>query len=200
MSSAPPLLRQARAIQWFVLSYNVLEGLIAVGAGWAAGSIALVGFGLDSFIEVTAAAAVLWRLVHQGSAAEGAAKERRALQVVGLTFLLLAAYVLWESGRKLLQREPPAVSVVGLVVAAASITIMPFVARRQRRLAAALRSPALAADAVESWLCAALSVVLLAGIGLNALCGWWWADPVAALVMVPLMVKEGVEGLRGEHD
>ena len=189
------LLRQAVSIQRFLVGYNVLEGLIAIGSGIVARSIALVGFGLDSFIEVTAAGMLLWRLAHRGSFDEETAKEQRALRVVGITFFLLAGYILYEAGITLLRRHPPEASRIGMLLAIVSMMVMPLAATRQRTLAKHLESRALAADAVETLVCTYLSFTLLLGLGLNALWGWWWADPVAALVMVPLIVKEGWEAL-----
>jgi divalent metal cation (Fe/Co/Zn/Cd) transporter len=191
----PQFLRQALTVQRFLVGYNILEGLIAIGSGLAAGSIALIGFGLDSFIEVVAASMVVWRLAHQGSVAEETAKERRALLVVGVTFFLLAGYVLYEAGSTLVKRHPPDVSIIGIALAALSLFVMPVAGLRQRALAKSLGSAALAADAVETFVCTYLSFALLLGLGLNALWGWWWADPVAALVMLPLILKEGWEAI-----
>ena len=189
------LLKQALIVQWFLVGYNVLEGIIAIGAGIVAGSIALVGFGLDSFIEVTAAGMLVWRLSHRGSLDEETAKERRALRVVGVTFFLLAAYLLIEAGRTLVLHHAPEASTVGIILSIVSVVVMPVVAFRQRTLARRLDSRALAADAVETFVCTYLSFTLLLGLGFNALLGWWWADPVAALAMLPLIMKEGWEAV-----
>lgn len=189
------LRKQALAVQWFLVGYNVLEGLIAIGAGVLARSVALVGFGVDSFIEVTAAGMLVWRLSHHGSLDEETAKERRALQVIGWTFFLLAGYVLYEASHILLRHHPPEVSVVGIVLSGLSLIVMPVLGFRQQALAKSLGSRSLAADAVETFVCTYLSLTLLLGLGLNALWGWWWADPVAALAMLPLILKEGWEAI-----
>lgn len=186
---------QGRRLEYFTLGWNVVEAAVAIGAGVAAGSIALVGFGTDSVIESLSGAVLLWRL--QAHAADEA-RERRALQLVGWSFLLLAAYVAFEAGRDLLRQEPPETSFIGIGLAVASLIVMPLLARAKRRVAARLDSRALAADARQTDLCAWLSAILLGGLGLNALLGWWWADPVAALVMVPIIAREGGQALRGE--
>lgn len=197
-NSRGPLLRRALRINQFLVGYNVAEAVVSIGAGVVAGSIALVGFGFDSVIETVSAAIVLWRLrseLRGGPDVETCRPERRALRFVGVTFLLLAAYVTVESVLDLVNGEAPARSVVGLVVAALSLVLMPSLAVWKLRLARALGSRALRADGIETLVCGYLSLALLAGLGLNAWRGWWWADAVAALAMVPLMVKEGLEGI-----
>ena len=174
-----------------------MEGLIAVAAGLAAGSIALVGFGFDSVIEVTSGAALLWRL-HMDAPERRERAERVALKLVGWSFLLLAAYVAFDAVKALVRREPPEASYVGIALAALSVVVMPLVARAKRKVAAGLGSRALQADSRQTDICAYLSAILLGGLILNALVGWWWADPIAALVMVPIIAKEGVQSLRGE--
>jgi divalent metal cation (Fe/Co/Zn/Cd) transporter len=186
------LVRRGKMLEWATIAYNVLEGVIAIGAGVVASSIALIGFGIDSGIEVLASALLVWRL-HAGEKAE-----KRALQFVGVSFLLLAAYVAFDSAKALVQREAPEVSVPGIVLAAASVAIMPMLARAKRRVAAAIGSRAMTAEAKQTELCMWLSAILLAGLGLNAAIGWWWADPVAALAMVPIIANEGREALRGD--
>ena len=195
--------RLASRGQWLsvaTLGYNSLEGLIAIGAGVLAGSVALVGFGVDSVIEVAAALAALWRL--RAERFTDVARRQRAeqvtLRIVGVSFLALAAYIAVDAGLALWRREVPHASRVGLVLTAASVVVMPVLARAKRGVAAALSSGALAAEATQTRLCAYLSAIVLGGLALNALFGWWWADPIAALVMVPIIAKEGVEGLRGE--
>lgn len=168
---------------------------MAIGAGLAAGSIALVGFGADSVIESLSSIVLLWRLQAHEADEE---RERRALRLVGGCFLILAAYVAFDAAHALIRREPPEASWVGIAVAAVSLIVMPLLARAKRRVAARLESAALAADSRQTDLCAYLSAILLGGLGLNAALGWWWADPVAALVMVPIIVREGVQALRGE--
>lgn len=199
--SRPELLRRGVRLEWFTAGWNSVEALVAIGAGLVAGSIALVGFGLDSVIETAAALMVLWRVLREvGGAEEGnvARAERRAVRFVGVTFLALAAYVCYESGGKLWRGEAPAGSWIGIGLAVASLIVMPLLAARKRVVARALGSRALAADAVETAVCAYLSFTLLLGLGANALAGWWWADPMAALAMVPLILKEGLEALGGD--
>jgi divalent metal cation (Fe/Co/Zn/Cd) transporter len=193
---------------WLVvatLAYNVVEAGIAMWAGTEAGSIALLGFGLDSIIEIAASAVLVWRLrverrSHDEERAERAERaERRAGRFVGLTFLLLAIYLTVESVLTLTSRSRPAATLVGVALAAASLVVMPVIATLKLRVARRLGSEALAAEAKETFACAGLSFTLLAGLALNAAFHWWWADPVAALVMVPWLVREGFEGVRGEE-
>lgn len=195
------LLRRGVRLEWVTIAWNSVEAVVAIGAGFLAGSIALVGFGFDSVIETAAGLMVLSRLRHEVAGAESdrvVHAERRALRFVGLTFLALGGYVLYESAGKLWRREVPAESWVGIGLALCSLIAMPLLAARKQAVARALGSRALAADAVETLVCAWLSFTLLLGLGANALFGWWWADPVAALAMVPWIVKEGVEALGGD--
>jgi divalent metal cation (Fe/Co/Zn/Cd) transporter len=189
--------RRGRWLEYLTVGWNSLEGLIAVASGMLAGSVALVGFGFDSVIEVTSGAALLWRL-HLDVPERRERAEQVALKLVGWSFLLLAAYVAFDAVKSLVNRETPEVTYVGIGIAALSLLVMPWLARAKRRVAASINSRALAADSRQTDICAYLSAILLAGLGLNALFGWWWADPVAALVMIPIIVKEGVEALRGE--
>lgn len=186
------LVRRGKVLEYLTIAYNLLEGVIAVGAGVVAGSIALVGFGFDSGIEVFASLLLVWRL-HAG-----AKTEKRALQLVGVSFLVLAAYVTFDSVKALLLREMPEESAIGIALAAISVVVMPLLVRAKRRVADAIGSRAMHAEATQTQLCMYLSAILLAGLGLNALAGWWWADPVAALVMVPIIANEAREALRGE--
>jgi len=185
-------IQRGRRLEYLTIGWNSLEAIIAVGAGVVAGSIALVGFGIDSVIEVSSGAILLWRLV------SGEHRERLALKLVGVSFLALAAYVAFDAAKSLWLREPPDASHIGIAVAALSLVVMPLLARAKRKVAASLNSRAMKADSRQTDICAYLSAILLAGLGLNALFGWWWADPVAALVMIPIIAKEGVEALRGE--
>ncbi len=198
ISDRAALVRRGRRLEYFTIAYNSLEGLLAVFLGLLAGSIALVGFGFDSVIEVTSGAALLWRLGVDADAAKRERAEATALAVVGWCFLALAAYVAYDSIASLVRREAPEESFPGIVLAAASLAIMPLLARAKRRVAAEISSGALTADARQTVLCTYLSAILLGGLALNALAGWWWADPVAALVMVPIIAKEGVDALRGK--
>lgn len=187
--------RAGRRLELFTLSWNVIEAAVAIGAGLLAGSVALVGFGADSVIESLSGAVLLWRLQHHVQDEE---RERRALRLVGISFLILAAYVAWEATHSLLSREEPHASLPGIILAALSVVVMPLLARAKRRVAGRLDSRALHADSRQTDLCAWLSAILLAGLGLNAWLGWWWADPVAAWLMVPIIAREGIEALRGK--
>jgi divalent metal cation (Fe/Co/Zn/Cd) transporter len=188
-------LRRGRWLEYLTIGWNTVEAVISIGAGLLAGSIALVGFGVDSVIESTSGAVLLWRL-RDGE--RGEARERLALRLVGVSFLLLAAYVAFDAAKSLVLREPPEASYVGIGVAALSLVVMPLLARAKRRVAAEINSRAMRADSRQTDLCAYLSAILLAGLALNALFGLWWADPAAGLIMTPIIAKEGVEALRGE--
>lgn len=197
------LLRHALRLEALTIAWNVLEAAIAITAGILAGSIALVGFGLDSVIETVAAVALYWRLRAELTGTDGPELERverRALQVVGFTFLVLAAYILYEAGSTLWFREAPEPSPVGLVLASLSLIIMPLLAFAKLRAGRRLESRALIADSKETFVCSYLSFALLLGLGANAAFGAWWADPVAALLMLPWVVKEGLEAIRGDCD
>ncbi len=193
------LVQRGLVLNWVTIGYNVVEAIVAIGAGMVSGSVALLGFGLDSVIEVTASGAAQWRLRADVDVLRRERVERASLRVIGWSFLALAAYVAYDSADALLDREPPERSVVGLVLLALSAVVMPLLARAKRRVALAMSSRALEADATQTSLCAYLSVIALAGVALNAVLGWWWADPVAALAMVPIIAKEGVAGARGEQ-
>ena len=195
-SSSAEHLRQGRRLEYVTIGWNVIEGVVAVVAGLLAGSTALVGFGVDSGIESMSGAVLLWRLQDGDCHAE---REARALRLVGISFLLLAAWVGYESAGSLWLREAPSASWVGIGVAALSLVVMPWLAYRKRRVARALGSRALESDSRQTSLCAYLSAILLGGLLLNAALGWWWADPVAGLAMVPIIAREGVQALRGEH-
>lgn len=190
------LVQRGLWLNWFGISYNVIEAIIAIGAGLGAGSVALIGFGVDSAIEVTASIAAQWRLRADADHARRERIERRTLQIVGASFLALALYVTYESVETLWRREPPDRSMLGLVLLMFSVVVMPWLARAKRGVARSLGSAALEADAMQTSLCAYLSGIALAGVALNAALGWWWADPVAALAMVPIIAREGIEGLR----
>lgn len=191
------LVKRGILLEYFTISWNLIEGTIAVGAGIIAGSPSLVGFGFDSFIESTSGAALLWRL----RVDDEATRERReqiALRLVGAGFLALAAYVLYDSISALIWRESPETSFIGIALLVISLIVMPILARSKRSVAKQINSRALEADSKQTDLCVYLSAISLGGLGLNALFGWWWADPVAALVMIPIIVNEGIAGLRGE--
>jgi divalent metal cation (Fe/Co/Zn/Cd) transporter len=188
--------RVGRRLEYLTLAWNVAEAAIAIGAGLFAGSVALIGFGVDSVIECLSGAVLLWRLQSHDA---DEARERLARRLVGVSFLVLAAYVAFDAIKSLVTAESPDESIVGILLAAASLVVMPLLARAKRRVAARLESRSLAADSRQTDICAYLSAILLGGLGLNAVCGWWWADPVAALVMVPIILREGYEALRGDH-
>ena len=190
--------RRGLWLEWFTVAWNVVEAVVAIGVGLAVGSVALVGFGVDSGIEVISAVALLWRLYRAGpnaSAQEHGDAERKALYLVVATFFLLAAYILYEAVGALLSGEGPETSRVALVLSVLSILIMPTLAYFKGRTGRAMGSRALVADSVETWVCAYLSVALLAAVGLNAAFGWWWADPLGALAMLPVILWQGWETL-----
>ena len=188
------------------VAWNVGEAAAALTLGWLAGSIALVGFGLDSVIETVSAGVLYARLrgeLRGEDAERGEARERKALRFVGVTFFVLAAYVTFESIATLWMRRPPERSVGGLVVAALSMVVMPVLGWAKLKVGRTIGSKALVADAKETFSCAVLSGTVLIGVGMNALMGWWWADPLAALVLVPFLIREGREALaeaRGEEN
>jgi cation diffusion facilitator family transporter len=198
------LLQRGIALEWLTVGWNIAEGLIAVAAGLLSGSIALVAFGADSFVETISGVVLLWRLTaeQRGNLDAAAVErvERRAEVLVGVAFLVLAAWVAIESGRGLLGGEAPEASPVGIVLTAVSIVVMLWLAGAKRRTGEALGSRALVADSKQTRACWTLSAVTLAGLALNALLGWWWADPVAALAIAVLLVREGVEALREEEE
>ena len=184
-------------LEYATIFYNSLEGILSIAFGLLAGSIALVGFGADSIIEVTSGVTLVWRLRMDADIVRREHAERLSLRIVGICFLVLAAYVALDSITSLLRAEAPDESIPGIVLASLSLVIMPLLARYKRRIAARIDSAALTADAKQTELCTYLSAILLGGLLLNATLGWWWADPVAALVMVPIIAKEGVDAVRG---
>jgi divalent metal cation (Fe/Co/Zn/Cd) transporter len=184
--------RHGRLLSYLTIGWNSLEGIIAIGAGVIVGSIALVGFGFDSVIEVLSGVIILWRLM------SGERRERLALRIVGVSFIALAAYVAFDAVKSLVYREDPETSYIGIAIAALSLVVMPFLAHAKREVAAKLNSRSMRADSRQTDLCAYLSAILLGGLILNATLGWWWADPVAAMIMVPIIAKEGIEAFQGE--
>lgn len=194
------LVRRGQRLSVITVGYNTLEGIAALVAGTLAGSVSLVGFGTDSLIEVTSGAASLWRLRSDHDSLRRVQSERIALRIIGLCFVALSIYIAVDASHALWTGEPPERTIAGIVIAGLSVAIMPILARAKRKVAVALGSRALKADATQTDLCMYLSAIVLAGLALNAVFGWWWADPVAALVMVPIIAKEGVAGLRGNPD
>ena len=190
--------RRGVRLEVFTISWNVIEAFVAIGAGLIAGSVALVGFGADSGIEVISAVTLLWRLLKAGpkaSAEETGAAEKRALYLVAATFFLLSAYIAYEAVGALLTREGPDGSTVGLALAGISLLVMPALAYLKGRTGREMGSEALRADAAETWVCSYLSLALLLGVGLYAAFGWWWADPAGALAMLPVILWQGWETL-----
>jgi divalent metal cation (Fe/Co/Zn/Cd) transporter len=176
----------------------MLEGLIAVVAGAIAGSISLVGFGVDSFIEVTSGAALLWRMSVDAEVHRRERIEQLTLRIVGACFLSLAAYVGYEAASSLAEKKAPGHSLPGIILACVSLVVMPLLSRAKRLVGVHLRSAAMKADAKQTKFCTYLSAILLGGLLLNMVSDCWWADPVAALVMVPIIAKEGVDGIRAK--
>ena len=201
-----PLLKRGVILEGVTVGWNIVEGIIAVSAGAIASSVALIGFGVDSFVETASGAVVGWRLRAELNAQAGddwiERLERRTSRIAGILLLGLAAYIVIDAGRRLLGFGTKAEeSFVGIALTAISLVVMPFLGWLKLRTARALQSGALRADAYETIACSWLSLTTLLGLVLNAVFGWWWADPLAALAIVPLVVREGLEGLRGEcHD
>ncbi len=198
MTNRAAMVRKGLLLNYATIGYNSLEAVVAIVAGVVAGSVALIGFGLDSVIEVTSGVAAQWRLRADVDTSRRENAERRSLKIIGLCFLALGAYVAYESISSLWKHDIPDRSIVGVGILALSVIVMPWLSRRKRRVAEKLESKALVADAMQTSLCAYLSVIALAGVGLNTLFGFWWADPLAALAMVPIIVREGIEGVRAE--
>ncbi|MCW2838753.1 MAG: hypothetical protein JWR55_236 [Aeromicrobium sp.] len=186
--------RRAKMLAGFSVTYNVVEAVIAIAAGIAAGSVALVGFGLDSVVEVSSGLIILWQFSHRIPES----REQRALRLLAFSFFALAAYVGFESVRSLLTGAESDSSTVGIVLAAVSLVVMPFISYAQRRTGKALGSNAVYADGTQTLLCTYLSAVLLVGLVLNATLGWSWADPIAGLIIAAVAVREGLEAWRGE--
>ena len=196
-SERQALLARGRRLEYLTIGWNAFESAVALVAGVLSGSVALVGFGLDSVIETASATILLWRL-RVDDAARGQRAERTAHRLVGICFLLLAAYVVVESTHALWTKARPERSFAGTAIAIVAVIVMPLLGQAKRGIAAQLGSGALHSDSRQADFCAWLSAILLAGLLLNSFFGWWWADPAAALIMVPIIAREGVQGLRGE--
>jgi divalent metal cation (Fe/Co/Zn/Cd) transporter len=190
--------QRGKRLEYVTIGWNSLEGLGALTTGIISGSISLVGFGIDSFIEVTSAVALLWRLSVIAGEESREKNERFTLKIVGACFLALAVYVAFVSIANLLRKHSPAHSIAGIVVACAALVAMPLLSRSKKQIGQQLGSGAMMADARQADFCAYLSAILLVGLILNATLGWWWTDPVAALVMMPIIVKEGIDALQGK--
>ena len=193
------LVRRGVALEIFTLSWMTVEALVAIAAGVAAGSVALLAFGIDSVIEFVAALVVLRAFRAEQTGRGGTEREQRARRVIGITFFLLAAYIVADAGYTLITASRPESSAAGIAVSAAALLVMPTLSALKRRTGNRLASQMLLADAVESLFCAYLSATVLVGLILNAALGWWWADPVAALAVVPLVIKEGLEAVEGDE-
>jgi divalent metal cation (Fe/Co/Zn/Cd) transporter len=192
------LARRGQRLEYVTIAWNTLEGLASLISGLLAGSSALVGFGLDSLIEVISGTALLWRLHHDADEQHRAAAERIALHIVGGCFIVLSLYITWDSLHSLISRKAPEHSVAGIAVAIAALVAMPLLAGAKRGVARQLGSAALHADAKQADFCMYLAAILLGGLALNLWLGWWWADPLAALLMVPIIAREGWSSLQGK--
>lgn len=186
--------RRAQLLAATSVTYNVIEAIIAISAGLVAGSVALVGFGLDSVVEVSSGLIILWQFRHRLPET----RERQALRMLAFSFFALAAYVGFESARTLISGSNPDTSPVGIGLAIASLVVMPLISTAQRRTGKALGSNAVVADGTQTLLCTYLSAVLLLGLVLNATLGWGWADPLAGLVIAGVAIREGIQTWKGE--
>jgi len=192
------LVRRGKRLEWLTIGWNSLEALVSIAAGLLAGSVSLVGFGFDSLIELASSVTLLWRMSADADEERRERVERISLRIVGGCFLALAAYLVVDSVKTLLLREAPERSPVGIAITAAAVVVMPLLARAKRNVAKQLGSAAMRADSKQSEFCMWLSGSVLIGLALNAAFGMWWADPAAALVMVPIIAREGIEGLRAK--
>ena len=190
--------RRGINLSYLTILYNSFEAVGSLTAGIMAGSVSLVGFGADSVIEVTSSLAAQWRLRSDVHEAKREAVEHRTRIIIGWCFLALALYIVADSLHSLWTHEEPSRSVFGMIVLVLSVIIMPILAAAKHKVAREMDSRALASDAMQTSLCAYLSVIALAGVALNAFVGWWWADPLAALAMTPIIVREGIEGIRAK--
>ncbi|WP_437979186.1 cation transporter [Sorangium sp. So ce295] len=202
-SNRTELLQRALRLEYLTVGWNVVEGVIAVTAALAAGSVALLGFGVDSFVESLSGSVLIWRLKAEGGKRDHEEIERiehRARKLVAVSLFALAAYITFDAGKALWLKEMPETSLVGIVLTAISLAVMLWLARAKRRAAAALGSRAMAADAFQTTACWWLSLITFGGIGINALFGWWWADPLAALGVAYFLVHEGREAWEGKDE
>ena len=198
MSTRAAAIERGVRLEYVTIGWNLLEGAVGLLAGAVAGSIALIGFGLDSLIEVSSGGILLWRLHSDSDERRREVIEQRALKLVGLSLLALAIYVAAESALSLVRHEAPERSLLGVALAVASLIAMPVLARAKRRVASELGSAALRADSWQTDICAYLAAILLSGLVLNATLRWWWADPAAGLLMAPIIAYDGVKAWRGE--
>jgi divalent metal cation (Fe/Co/Zn/Cd) transporter len=194
------LKKRALLLSYVTVGYNVLEGVVSIIAGWLAGSVALVGFGLDSFMESLSGGVMIWRFTHhaQLSAEEELRREKRAVRLIGYTFFVFGVYVLYESANKLLTSDFPEPSLLGIIIAAVSLVTMPILFYMKYRTGKSMQSRSLVADSKQTLACMLLSLALLIGLGLNYLWGLWWADPVVGLVVVGFLFREGRNAIKEE--
>lgn len=181
-----------KRLEYFTIGWHLFEGIISTAAGIASGSLSLVGFGVDSLIELGSGSVMLWRMRRDHQVEHRARHEQIALYVIGWSFMLLAVYLIIEAMQDLLHKQAPQTSIPGIAIAVLSLVVMPMLSRAKRRVAARIESRAMKADAKQADFCAYLSAILLIGLLLNSLFGWWWADPVAALIMALIIGNEGV--------
>ena len=203
VADRPRLLLRALRLEYLTVGWNVIEGVVAIAAALAAGSVALMGFGIDSFVESASGSILIWRLLVERRATDEERieqVERRARKLVAASLVLLAAYIAWDSITSILAGERPQPSLVGIGLAAVSLAVMWWLARAKRRVGIALGSRAMTADAFQTDACFWLSLFLLVGIGANALVGLWWADPLAALGMTVFIGREALEAWRGDEN
>ena len=196
--SRSALVMSGKHLEYFTIIWHLLEGAISLVAGLVSGSLSLVGFGVDSLIELASGVAVWWRMAVDDKVEHRERNEKLALQLIGGSFIALAGYLIFESVVSFVKQKAPEPSVPGLVIAFLSLIVMPLLSRAKRNVAAQLKSPALKADATQADFCAYLSAILLLGLVLNFLFGWWWADPLAALIMAVIIGNEGIQSTLGE--
>lgn len=194
------LQRRALYLSYFTVVYNILEGIVSITAGNIAGSIALIGFGFDSFIESVSGGIIIWRFGRHGQslAEKEAQAEKKAIRLIGYTFFIFAAYVLYQSGAKLYFKEMPEESILGIVIAVVSLIVMPILFFLKYVTGNRMKSRSVIADSKQTLACVLLSVALLVGLGANYLFGYWWADPLAGLIIAAYLIREGFETLREE--
>lgn len=196
--SRSALVLSGKHLEYFTVLWHLLEGVISLAAGLTSGSLSLVGFGVDSLIELTSGVAVWWRMTVDGRVEHRERNEKLTLRLIGGSFIALAAYLVFESVASFAGHKAPEPSVPGMVIAGLSLVVMPLLSRAKRNLAARLKSPAMKADATQADFCAYLSAILLAGLLVNFWLGWWWADPLAALTMAVIIGNEGIKVSLGD--
>jgi divalent metal cation (Fe/Co/Zn/Cd) transporter len=196
--SRSDLITSGKYLEYFTIIWHLLEGVVSLVAGLFSGSLSLVGFGVDSVIELASGAAILWRMTVDHKVEHRERNERLALKLIGSSFIALAAYLVFESVASFVEKKAPEPSVPGMAIAVLSLIIMPLLSRAKRNVAARLQSSAMKADATQADFCAYLSAILLASLLLNFLFGWWWADPIAALIMAVIIGNEGIKTSLGE--